>query len=364
VKSDSSFIIISRAASLFIWAVVVFLPLLVLFIYALNPAPAQTAEVNIYSSLARSFVLSAIIAGVSVLLGWVPGRLLGTCHAHKDLLLLLLLMPLVLPRYLLYYAWWLLLSPTTSLGAYLSGNIEVAKFVGLLRSTIVLIMWYWPLAALLLAQGWRNIDRRIWDSASLDAGEFGIFRNITLPLLKRSIFLAFGVCFVMSLSEFATFNLAGIKTIGTELAVLYELTGSQAVVTRASWPVAILALILAIVLGKSSRTWTLSTSATGIVEFKSQRWRWIALITLIGISLLIPAALLIGNVSEVKPYQQFFKLHLNELKWSLIIALAAAGLSFIIAYGAFSSLVARETGFVNRGGYRTTGGEFLFLFYL
>ena len=48
--------------------------------------------------------------------------------------------------------------------------------------------------------------------------------------------LAFGVCFVLGLSEFATFHLAGVQTIGTELAVLYEETGSESHLARAAWP--------------------------------------------------------------------------------------------------------------------------------
>jgi ABC-type Fe3+ transport system permease subunit/DNA-binding beta-propeller fold protein YncE len=343
VKIDSVFIKITRAASLFIWAVMVLLPLITLFICALNPSVKSQTGVDIYPSLIRSFLFSVVVSVISVLLGWIPGRLLGTCHARKDLLLLLLLMPLVLPRYLLYYAWWLLLNPTTSLGAYLSDKTEVARLIGTLSSILVLIMWYWPLAALLLAQGWRNIDKQIWDSASLDTSGFRIFRNITLPLLRRPVFLAFGVCFVMSLSEFGTFNLAGIKTIGTELAVLYELTGSEALVARASWPVAVSALILAIILGQNSRTWTLPTAAIGTVEFKSQKWRWIFLFVLISISLLIPVILLISNVSDSVPFQQFIRLHLDELGWSFAIAAAAAVLAFLFAYSAYSLLDARNS---------------------
>ena len=119
-------------------------------------------------------------------------------------------------------------------------------------STGVLIGWYWPLAALILAQGRRSIDGRIWQNALLEASRFQAFRHVTLPLLSRTILLAFGVCFVLSLSEFATFHLAGVKTVGTELAVLYELTGAAAPVARAAWPVTLLALLMAIVLARAS----------------------------------------------------------------------------------------------------------------
>ena len=92
------------AASLAVWMVIIFLPLLVLFVQVITPAAEPEAADGIFASLFRSVGLSAAIAGIAVLLGWVPGRLLGTCGTRKDLLLLLLLIPLVLPRYVLYYA--------------------------------------------------------------------------------------------------------------------------------------------------------------------------------------------------------------------------------------------------------------------
>jgi ABC-type Fe3+ transport system permease subunit/DNA-binding beta-propeller fold protein YncE len=218
----------------------------------------------------------------------------------------------------------------------LSGKPELARFVGTFSSSLVLILWYWPLAALLIAQGWRNIDRQIWDCASLDANRFGIFGKITLPLLARPLLLAFGVCFVLSLSEFATFHLAGIRTIGTELAVLYELTGSESHLARAAWPVVAVALIVAVALGKGSRSWVLPAAALGTVESKSHRWQWILLLILIGISLIAPMALLIGNMTDTQALRQFFRLHPDELGWSLAIAAIAAGMAYLIAFGALA----------------------------
>ncbi|MCK4294982.1 MAG: 6-bladed beta-propeller, partial [Planctomycetes bacterium] len=352
------------AVSLALWAAIVLLPLVILFVPAIFLSSEIETTDQIFASMLRSFGLAAIIAAAAIVLGWVPGRLLGTCRTHKDLLLLLLLAPLVLPRYVLYYAWTLLLSPTTKLGGYLSSEPELARFVGTFSSCSVLISWYWPLAALLIAQGWRNIDRQIWDSASLDADAFGIFRKITLPLLARPLLLAFGVCFVLSLSEFATFHLAGVNTVGTELAVLYQLTGSESHVARAAWPVAGAALVLAIVLGKSSRPFFTAEFAESAEKtlfyysakrrfaakyeliFSSQRsprslrlifsWRWVVLFALIGISLIAPVAILVTNVTSTQALRQFLILHQDELGWSLAIAVVAAAMAHLIAFGALS----------------------------
>ncbi len=320
--------------SLVLWLVVIFVPLLVLFAQVIFPADQLELGERFFGLMFRSFALAAVIAAVSVLLGYVPGRLLGTSRKGKDLLLLLLLMPLVLPRYVLYYAWTLLLSPTTDLGRYFSTNPELARFVGTFTSSMVLVLWYWPLASLLIGQGWRNIDRQIRDCASLDASNFQIFKNITLPLLGRSMCLAFGVCFVLLLSEFTTFHLAGIQTIGTELAVLYELTGSASGFIRIAWPVIIGAFVLSIFLGKNTSSWDPASAPVGAMELKSRRWQWGVLFALVAVSLLIPISLLICSVTNTYAFKTFLKLHMDELAWSLAIAVVAAVVSYLIAFGA------------------------------
>jgi ABC-type Fe3+ transport system permease subunit/DNA-binding beta-propeller fold protein YncE len=310
------------------------MPLLVLFAQVTFPADQLELSERFFGLMLRSFGLAAVIAAVSVLLGYVPGRLLGTSRKGKDLLLLLLLMPLVLPRYVLYYAWTLLLSPTTDLGRYFSTNPELARFVGTFTSSMVLVLWYWPLASLLIGQGWRNIDRQIRDCARLDASNFQIFNKITLPLLGRCMCLAFGVCFVLLLSEFTTFHLAGIQTIGTELAVLYELTGSASGLIRAAWPVIIVAFVLSIVLGKSTSSWDPTSAPVGTMELKSRRWQWGVLFALVAVSLLIPISLLICSVTNTYAFKTFFRLHIDELAWSLAIAVVAAVVGYLIAFGA------------------------------
>jgi len=312
------------------------LPIVFFLVQVLSPVTEPEASGGISVSAIRSFGLAVLIAAAAVVVGWVPGRLLGTSRTGGDILLLLLLMPLVLPRYVLYYAWTLLLSPTTALGAYLSARPELAKLVGALSSSMVLVLWCWPLAALLIAQGWKSIEKEMWDSASLDSDNFGIFRNIALPLLIRPVLLAFAVCFALSLSEFATFQLAGVRTIGTELAVLYELTGSESQVVRASWPVVVAALAVAIALGRGSQSWSPHSAAVEAVRLKSHTWRWVLFFVLLGVSLIAPIALFIGNMTDTHSLRQFFTLHSDDLGWSLVVSITAALIAYLIAYGALS----------------------------
>jgi len=323
--------------SLLFWAMIIFLPLAVVFAGAVSSQYEFEYSDSLFASLVRSFALAAAVAAAAVFLGYVPGRVLGSCRNGWDVLLLLLLMPLVLPRYLLYYAWTLPLSPTTQLGMYVAARAELARIVYGLASCSVLILWYWPVASLLIAQGWRNIDRQIWDCAALDGGRFQVFARMTLPLLGRPILLAFGVCFVLSLSEFATFHLAGIPTVGTELAVLYEQTGSESSVAAAAAPVVLPAVLMAIVLSRSCRVWRSSFSSPGGFGFAPQRWQWAVLFVLLGMSLVAPLGFLVGAVKDTGPFEDFLRLHSDELAWSFLISVVAAVIANLIAYAVVST---------------------------
>jgi len=324
---------LAKTACLLLWLLVILLPLSALAVEALSSSPQSEVVRPVFASLLRTCILAGIIAGVAVVLGWLPGKLLGTSGSHSAFLFLLLLMPLVLPQYVLYYAWTLLLSPTTRLGAMLASRPELAKLVGVITSTGVLIGWYWPLAALVLAQGWRSIDGRIWESASLDATGRQVFRHVTLGLLSRTILLAFGVCFALSLSEFATFHLAGVKTIGTELAVLYELTGAAAPVARAAWPVTLVAVLAAIALTQASYRWTPTTVTAKTAAIGSKSPSWIVLILLLVVSWLAPVILLVANVTTWQAFRQFLTLHMDDLTWSLLTAGVAALVAYLLALG-------------------------------
>lgn len=322
------------AGGLVAWAGIILLPLLVLYSPVLFSAP-KGGESQVMSLVWPSIRLAGIIAGAAVLLGYIPGRILGTSHRRTGPLLFLFLMPLMLPRYVLYYAWTLLLCPTNAIGKYLSGNLYLARTVGAATSWIVMMLWYWPLAALLIAQGWRMLDKEVQDSSRLETGGVQQFFKITLPMLAGPLILAFSVCFAFCLAEFGTFHLAGVRTIGTELAVLYELTGSEGSVARAAWPIAIVGLVLGLVLWRKSRDWSVNPP-TDRVEFRSGNWRWFVLTGLIGLSLVVPTGLLIGNISGLGPLRQFLTLHLDGLFWSLVSAVGAGGAGMLIASGALA----------------------------
>ena len=191
---------LSLTVGIAIWAGIILLPLVNLYTGAINTDTTIRPEVEMGPLVVRSLVLAGVIAGTAVVLGYVPGRILGGQNSRQGLLLFLFLMPMLLPRYVLYYAWRLLQTPTTELGRFLSSEPELAKSVGATTICMVMILWYWPLASLLIAQGWRTIDRQALECGRLDAPPMSRFWAVTFPLLRRSLVLAFGVCFVFALA--------------------------------------------------------------------------------------------------------------------------------------------------------------------
>lgn len=344
-----------KAACLALWLLVIVLPLVTLAVEAVSSQPQPELARPVFASLLRTVVLAGIIAAVAVLLGWLPGRLLGTSGAGSSAFLLFLLLPLVLPQCVLYYAWSLLLSPTTQLGRMLASSPTLARSVNAVVSTGVLICWYWPLAALILAQGWRSMDRSIRQNALLDASRLQTFRHVTMPLLSRTILLAFGVCFVLSMSEFATFHLAGVKTVGTELAVLYELTGETAPVARAAWPVAIAALWMSVFLARASDEWTAVTPVMRPMKAEPRVLDATVFAVLMLVSWVAPVLLLVANVTTLQPLRQFITLHLDDLLWSLLTAGSAAVLACLVGLSGLLWTADRAQGQASRDVRRTIG---------
>ena len=332
-----------------LWAGLIAVPLGLLAVAAVgagSPGSAGPAA----DVVIRSIALAAGVAVAAVVLGYVPGKMLAATRRGRGGLLFLLLLPLLLPRYLLYYAWGILQSPTSTLGAYISQHRELANLVGVVTSALVMVLWYWPLAALVIAQGWRTMDRQAWRIARLDAGSVRRFVSVTLPLMAWPLVMAGAVCFVLVLAEFGTFHLAGLRTIGTELAVLYELTGSEGAVARSAWPMAMAALAVAVLLWRrGGRSWINvpidDDAAAG------SRGEWAVVAVLAAVSLAVPVGLLIASASDLSGVIRMVTARGlgRELLVSLAVAAAGAVAALTIAAGAVG-LTGR------RGAWRLIGG--------
>lgn len=312
-----------------LWLCLIGLPLAALLVE--RPADASKSPPGrLLAVWIDSIGLSALIALAACTVGLAAGRVLAYAPSSGGLILTLMILPLVLPQHVLYYAWSLIASPTTAMGRWLAADMQRARFVSGSIGTIVQVSWYWPLAALFCSQGWRRIDADLVDCARLDADRFTIVRRIVVPLLAKPAAIAMGLCFVLSLSDFATFHLAGIRTIGTELALIYETTGSSAMPLGYSIPSVLIAMAMAIVLGQSGRGIHRSPSwrprRVGVVSWVVTDMVWL-------FSLIAPAAILLGSVREEGVFRRYFALHIDDLAGSFIIALLTGLIALLLAAG-------------------------------
>ncbi len=324
------------AASLVLWALLVAAPLVWLYAGAFTAPRASLpiAATMDWAVVGQSFGLAAGIAVLSVLLGFVPGQLLATARRGRTLLAVGLLGALLMPRYLLLYAWDLLRSPTTPLGDYLSARPDLARAAGMTTACLTLVLWYWPLAALIISQGLRNLDRDSQRQALLDAGPWRRLIGVTLPQLYPTILLALGLCMTMVLAEFATFHLVGVKTIGAELAVLYAQTGSSRVVALAAWPVIIPAAIMAVTLWRRARDWSTNAPLARPDAPRHAGRRWVLAAALLTLTMLAPMVLLVLSLRDLQGFANFYDLHSEQLATSLLAASVASAAALVMAGGA------------------------------
>ncbi|MCP4455738.1 MAG: hypothetical protein GY809_30125 [Planctomycetes bacterium] len=336
-----------------LWIALIVVPLGLTAVLALTSDQSVTSVVTDWPNLVgRSMGLAGVIAALAVILGMAPAHVLShTRHTH--VVLGCLILALVFPKYVLYYAWTLLLHPTSPLSHVLSQHPAVARAMSHGITVGTLALWHWPLAALLMAQARRWMDQGVWDIACLDAAPTQRTWRVTLPMMWRPVALAFAVCFLLVLCEFTTFHLSGLRTVGSELAVVYELTGSTGSVARAALPLVFPAMAGAVALTCAAGQWR--SPARDEISVKPVRgglFLWSVILWCV--SLVCPVILLLCHVRSAAPFVQFLTLHSDDLLGSLIVAISAAGVACVL------SSVPRCLGRV--GGHAATGTLFLALF--
>ncbi len=295
--------------------------------------------------------ISAVVAAAAVILGILPARLLAFGGRGSGLLLALLLAPLLLPRYLTYYAWSLLLNMNSPIGRWLMHDIARSQAFGLGISVLVLLLWQWPLASMMIARGWRRVDDQVWQAARLEANPLSRWRHVALPMMLPALALTACVCFMLALSESTTFELAGTRTIGNELERLYLESGSSQAVALAAWPSVAVSLLVAIGLWRRIRLWSVEPALSHITPPRAAVWFTAGMLV---ISIGGPVALLAVNLQSLSPLWRFWTLHRQELTGSLIVSGVAAAAALVMAGATVAAASGRKTSRILAGGMSIT----------
>ena len=327
---------------------------------ALAQVPSQPQSIG-GEVVITTVAIASAVGLLAVILGYAPGKLLetlswaspacGPSRWRQTAVLLLVLAPLLLPNYVLWYAWSLLLGPTTALGQYLSTRRELARFAATFTAVMAMILWYWPIAALIIAQGWRNMDHWAIEQAHLDASPLRRLVSVILPLLARPLVLAFGVCALMCMSDFAAFHLAGVQTIAVKLDAIYNETHSEALVAHAAWPMLLPALVVAVGLWRFLRQGRRHDDnansvgdgpppSYGAKRSAGRAVGLLAVAVLAAVSFAVPVALFVIFLGNWASFGLLPAVHGDDLSWSALMAGTAA----IISLGLSATAISLDCG--------------------
>lgn len=164
-------------------------------------------------------ILIGSMVAIEFLLGLVLALVIDSFFKKSTWLITLIILPMTFPRVVVGLVWRVMLNPIVGVVNYLlqpfgGGSVDWLARPGLALFSIILVdVWQWtPFMVLMLLAGLQSLPRAPFDAARVDgAGDFHIFRFITLPLLQPIIVVA--VIFRI-IDAMRTFDIVYILTRG------------------------------------------------------------------------------------------------------------------------------------------------------
>jgi len=178
--------------------------------------------------------LSLEVNGVASILVFVPALLAawwmkGRSFYGKSAVETLLILPLVLPPTVVGFGLLILMGRNSWIGQAVERLFHQPVLFTWWAAVIAAVVVAFPLVYQTLKNGFESVDRELEDAArSMGAGEWQVFRYITLPLSWRSLLTGYVLGFARGMGEFgATLMVAGnipgkTQTIPTAIYIAVE----------------------------------------------------------------------------------------------------------------------------------------------
>jgi iron(III) transport system permease protein len=193
--------------------------------------------------LVRGLCVAAAAAGVAQILGGgLAAGLTAAGRRWRTLSSWVCLVVLLTPPYIYAFAWSLLLLPG---GSYIGVAGAIAWPAWLVhegRAVWCLATWTAPVAALVLAAGWRAAGRPAFALALPDGGSIKALLHGALPALRPWIGVGLIVTGLLALTEHAVSDLCQVQTWNTEVLSLVQSWNAPGLLL--GWPMFTLAAML------------------------------------------------------------------------------------------------------------------------
>ena len=326
-------------------------PLLYLLSSALKPGALQAISVPTVVTLAGKTLALATLATVWAMvlalpLAWLVIR---TDVPGRSLFRWLGVIPLAIPSYIAALTYIALLGPVGTVNSWLTALTGVhgqwVNIYGYWGGIFVLGLVTYPYIFLLVCGALESTNPAVEETArSLGEGRLGVFRRITLPMLRPSILAGGLLVFLYAMSDFGSLSLLRVHVFTTEIYHQLNTRFDQSASAMLSF---VLVLItIAVLLGQRvllNRGSYVTVTGTARVArpIPLGRWRWpgFALAcSILGLSVFIPLAVLLSQAGSAGQLAEVFGEQWGFLKNSLGLASATALAAVLIG------LVVAQTG--------------------
>ncbi|MBG79563.1 MAG: hypothetical protein CMJ39_02490 [Phycisphaerae bacterium] len=230
-------------------------PLLGLIVQPLVAEASEVPSLHSWSELSlRTLCWSIGTALLAMLLGWLPGRMLGSCLAARrqgrlgfswPLVMSAMLIPLLVPAYAIFYSWW----QTWPADSWLFRWLVDREAIGLGRQFtlgVALVGWSWPLVSLCVAPAAASWPRSRSEQLRTDGASWWQFTVARLHHEIGGLLLGGMLVSALVFGNVICFDLAGVFTIGNELRALGAVQAGPVAMGWLALPAIVVALMAAI----------------------------------------------------------------------------------------------------------------------
>ena len=332
------------------------LPLLVMLLGSLynNGSFTLTAyrelfgNTALFQSLKNSFMLALTVATASTSIGVGLGILLGKSDLKfSKFFLVLLLIPLLIPPYILAFAW-----------ADLFGE----WFFGFWGVSFVLFSVYLPIVILIIVLYLHQVDPYLEEAALQLSGWGRVLWMITLPLIRPAVVFAFLLVFILAFGEFSVANFLRYPVFSTQGFVYFSAFYDFKAATAAALPIV---MVVAMVfwmqsfLAERKMHFIPASLMQKITLLKLHSPLFVLLLLIVILLVMTPLSILIIKTNSIESFLEAGEKAFDPLERSLLFAMAGATL--LTVFGFLSAYIIHKRLFT---WYRWLDGSILLLFAL
>jgi len=283
--------------------------------------------------LVNTGVYAGLIGVLATVIGapaaWVIGR-----SERRTAWIAAVTVPLLLPSYLAYAGWGLLRGPNTSLGDWLSRQQPyLTTWVGKAMAVMGMVLWVWPLAAVVLAGSVRSVGAAVDHLARLDAPTRRARWTTVAWAMREGIALAIGAVALVMVGSAIPLHVAQVPTYAINLWKVMQLTAEPAGIWVAALPLLGLAAAAAWVLARRLPSMMEPRPEAAREGGRGVRWARVGLVMVLCVSVGIPLVLFFWSLQSWASLGMFWRISGAGVAQSLRVAgiVGGSGIGILLA---------------------------------